>query len=70
MCQLWLDTLLREFRRLEVPVASHKTEGPSTCLVYLGIEIDTLKGELRLPEEKLQRLRDLLQEWGDCESCT
>lgn len=70
LCQLWLDTLLRECRRLGVPIAGHKTDGPTTCLEYLGIVIDTLRGELRLSAEKLQRLRDLLREWRNRTSCT
>lgn len=40
-------------------------DGPTTCLVFLGITIDTVAGEHRLPSDKLQRLRSLLEEWGD-----
>ena len=43
--------------------------GPTTCLIFLGIQVDTVIGELRLPEEKLHRLRTLLQEWGARKSC-
>ena len=53
-----------------MPIASHKTEGPATLVTFLGIQIDTCKGELRLPLEKLQRLRDLLEEWRDQKGCT
>ena len=42
---------------LGVPVAAYKTEGPSVCIVFLGTMINTLKGELRLPQEKLRRLQ-------------
>ena len=42
---------------LGVPIAEHKTDGPTTCLVFLGIEIDTVAGQLRLPGEKLKRLQ-------------
>ena len=51
-------------------MADHKREGPATCLTYLGIEIDTMAGQLRLPHEKLQRLQDQLEEWGDKKVCT
>ena len=64
-CQRNLDTLLRVCTELGVPIASHKTVGPSTCLVFLGIEMDTSVGELRLPNDKLQRLHTLLQQWED-----
>ena len=45
-------------------MAPHKRDDPTTCLIFLGIQVDTVTGELRLPEEKLHRLRTLLQEWG------
>ena len=41
---------------LGVPLAEENVEGPSTCLMYLGIIIDSVAGELRLPLEKLSRL--------------
>ena len=53
------------FAILHIPMAVHKHEGPTTCLVILGIEIDTKAGELCLPTNKLERLRSLLQECGD-----
>jgi len=55
---------------LGIPVASHKTEGPSTTLVFLGILIDTHAFELRLPGDKLARLQALLQTWSGKRSCT
>ena len=53
-----------------VPVTSHKTEGPSTSLVFLGIEVNTVTGHLRHPEEKLLRLCTCLQHWGDRKACS
>ena len=50
-------------------MAPHKRDGPTTRLIFLGIQIDTISGELRLPEEKLQRLRTLLREWGSRKTC-
>ena len=41
---------------LGIPLAEDKVEGPATCLVFLGIEIDTIKGEVRLPGPKLEAL--------------
>ena len=62
--------MLREVcGELGVPLASHKCEGTTTRLTFLGIEIDTTRGLLRLPAEKLGRLRSLLQEWGDRKVC-
>jgi hypothetical protein len=31
------------FKKLNIPIAAHKTVGPVTCLEYLGIVLDTVK---------------------------
>ena len=49
---------------LGVPVAPGKTEGPSTRLVLLGIEIDTVSMSLQLPAAKLERLQREIQRLG------
>ena len=68
-CADALDILNRTCKELGVPIAEHKRDGPTTCLTYLGIEVDTVASQLRLPQEKLQRLRTLLVEWGDRKVC-
>lgn len=49
---------LQGFRQLAqalgVPLAEDKTEGPTTHLCFLGIEIDSVAGECRLPQEKVR----------------
>ena len=56
-CQVALDGVLRLCQCLGVPIAAHKTEGPTTCLTFLGIELDSDAMEVRLPRDKLQRLK-------------
>ena len=56
-CQRSLKRMLNCCKRLGIPIAQHKTEGPWTVLVFLGIELNTRDSILRLPEEKLQRLQ-------------
>jgi len=68
--QSWLDFLLAECAQLGVPIASRKTDGPTTVVTFLGILVDTDKGELHLPQDKLQWLRGLLDDWGECKPCT
>ena len=58
-----LRAFLRSCDELGVVVASHKTEGPATCLTVLGIEIDSGLMEMRLPADKLHRLSALLAQW-------
>eukprot|EP00731_Ephydatia_muelleri_P015118 Em0008g838a len=55
-CKRGLDVVLELCERLGVPLAMEKLEGPTTCLTFLGIEVDTEAMELRLPEMKLKSL--------------
>ena len=43
------------FNKLRVPMAPHKTVGPTTTLEYLGIDLDTHRMEARLPRDKLMQ---------------
>ena len=52
-----LEKSLAFFSYLGVPVAPHKVEGPSTCLRFLGLVVDTHKMEIRIPEEKLKAIQ-------------
>ena len=69
-CQRDLQLLEEECHKLELPSAEPKLIGPTTCLTFLGIEISTLAGSLRLPEEKLQWLIHTLNGWGGQKVCT
>ena len=40
-CQESLATLDRVCKALRVPIAEHKMDGPTSRLIYLGIEVDT-----------------------------
>ena len=62
-CQSNLDILTTTCEELGVPLAMEKLEGPSTTLTFLGVEIDTAKMEIRLPDDKLQRIRQELVTW-------
>ena len=62
-CDRSLSSLLDVCNDLGFPVAVEKTEGPSTCITFLGIEIDTVANQLRLPRDKLDHLHAELQKW-------
>ena len=62
-CAASLQSALEVCRRLGVPVASHKTEGPATRLTFLGIQIDTEAMQLSLAQEKLTRISTLVSSW-------
>lgn len=63
LCQRYLDTVSATCKELELPLAADKQEGPTTCLEFLGIELDTAQLEMRLSPEKLERLKELVAEW-------
>lgn len=56
-------TLLRQLRKLGFYISWEKVVSPSQVATYLGIEIDTVEMKMRLPEEKIQKLRKELEFW-------
>lgn len=69
-CGGYLEILAETCKNMGVPLAPEKQEGPSTTITFLGIEIDSIKQELRLPREKLDRLGQLVHEWEGKKACT
>ena len=63
-CQLNLSNILEKCKVLGVPIAPEKLVGPSSCLTFLGIEIDTDEGVMRLPAEKLARIQSQVCSWS------
>ena len=70
ICAEHLQILHKVCNDLGVPLAQEKQEGPDTTITFLGITIDTINQELRLPEEKLKRLLETLSQWEQRKSCT
>ena len=58
------------FQKLGIPLAPEKIVYPTTQLTFLGIEIDSIKMELRLPEEKFTALMADLSFWPSRKKCT
>ena len=54
-------TLLKVFMSLRVPTVASKTLGPSQVLEFMGVVLDSNRMEARLPEDKLARIRELLE---------
>ena len=69
-CTAYLTILQRVCQELGVPLAPEKQDGPAEVLTFLGIEIDTIRQELRLPAEKLQRLLQTVNVWESRKVCT
>lgn len=56
--------------RLGVPLANEKTELPAQIMDFVGITLDIPKQETRLPEDKLNKCRDLLNKFIHLDRCT
>ncbi len=56
-------------QKLGMPLDDGKEEGPNEVLTFLGIEIDSAKMEIRLPQQKLEELRNTLRKWRGMKSC-
>ena len=69
-CGNGLSKCIAVCEQLGVPLASEKTEGPSTCLTYLGFMIDSSKFEVSLPDKKVDKAKHLLKLWKNRKSGT
>lgn len=65
-----MEKLMFLFKKLNIPIAQHKTTGPTTVIEYLGIILDSDKMEARLPQQKLERIGQLLKEFSTRKNCT
>ena len=63
VCQQNLDTIRQMCGWLGIPLALDKVAGPSTSLDFLGITLDTVRMEARLPVDKLQRTWEQVGSW-------
>ena len=51
------------------PIEPDKCEGPATVMGFLGLELDTEKLEMRLPQDKLHNLLEALASWRGRKAC-
>lgn len=63
-CASNLHTIKAVFAHLGVPLAEEKVEGPSTTISFLGIILDSVQLEARLPPDKLTRIKQDLHSWS------
>ncbi|KAF5315911.1 hypothetical protein D9611_004925 [Ephemerocybe angulata] len=65
-----LEWCLALGKQLGLQFQPSKVEGPSTTLEFLGLELDSITMEVRLPPAKLEYLVELLDAWDAMSSCT
>ena len=60
-CKYVLNCFEQVCAKLGVPLSAEKTVGPVTKLVFLGLEIDSVKQLVTVPQEKLVSIIDKIQ---------
>jgi hypothetical protein len=59
-CQYNLERFISLCHQIGVPIAPDKTFRPSTTLTFAGIELDSIRSEARLPQEKITKCVELI----------
>lgn len=60
-CLSIMKQFLALCQELNVPIAKEKTVWPCTCLTYLGYQLDSVTFEIKMPEEKVENLLNLIE---------
>ena len=68
-CRKNLSAMIETCNKAGFPVEESKLLGPVTCIPFLGLELDSVTLQIRLPQEKLTRLLDLLAAWRGRKAC-
>ena len=69
LCASQVDIMVKTADRLGIPLAPDKLEGPTSCLVCLGILTDSTLMECSLPRDKLSELVAELHTWSSRKKC-
>ena len=69
-CSNSVNAIQQASRDLGLPLAPDKCEGPTTCLIFLGIELNSVSMTARLPTNKLTELQSIISHWAQKKFCT
>ncbi len=61
-CKSLLDKFISVCKTLGVPLAHEKTVGPSTSIVFLGLQIDSIKLTVSVPDDKIIKISDKIKQ--------
>ena len=64
LCAAHLRQFLQVCDHLGIPVAMDKVDGPATTLTFLGLELDSVQQQIRVPPEKLSEILMELHDWS------
>lgn len=63
-CQHAQTVLIQLLRKLGFQISGKKVIDPTQCIIFLGVELDTVNMCLRLSEDKLLKIREELEEFS------
>ena len=69
-CEKSIRVMVDTAEKAGFVVQDAKTVGPARKITFLGIEIDSINAQLKIPHEKLLEVRQELSMWLDKVSCT
>ena len=69
-CSNSVNSIQQASRDLGLPLALDKWEGPTTCLIFLGIELNSVSMTARLPTDTLTELQSIISYWTQKKFCT
>ena len=61
-CEYGLQSFRHLCKLAGIPIAEEKTEGPTRVIIFLGIQIDTVNWEISIPQEKVIKYRNNIQQ--------
>ena len=70
VCDCNLQVAVAVVARLGLPLHPQKCLGPASCMVLLGIELDTAPQIACLPADKFSALKEALSHWSTHKCCT
>ena len=69
ICASNLHVAVSVVAKLGLPLHPQKCLGPASCMVVLGIELDTVAQIARLPTDKFSSIQDVLSQWSTRKCC-
>ena len=69
-CKESIDIMCSTAERCGFKVNPKKTKGPSRVIEFLGIELNSISGQMKITQERLQEIRSELNEWLGRKTCT
>ena len=69
-CTFIMSVFMDKMQLLGVPIASDKTEGPTTKLSFLGLELDSEEMTIRIPMGKIEEIRQKIVSMLARKKCT